>query len=65
MYPFSNHILVPTTTFTPAHFIFGLICIKFLFIFFIGYILKFDWQAHPPCTIEILSSSLKKVYPQY
>ncbi len=36
-----------------THFIFGLVSIEFLFIFFISYILKFNWQVHPPCTIDI------------
>ncbi len=34
-------------TFTLTHFIFRLVWIEFLFIFFIGYMLKFNWQFHP------------------
>ena len=45
-------------------FIFRLIHIEFLFIFFIRFILKFDCQVHPQCTIDILSS-LTQFYPQY
>ena len=59
-FPVHELLTLSLFTFTVTHFIFGPTCIEFLFIFYIGYILKFNWQVHPPYTINIsLTQELK------
>ncbi len=59
-FPVHELLSLSLFTFTVTHFIFGPTCIEFLFIFYIGYILKFNWQVHPPYTINIsLTQELK------